>query len=51
MEAIAGRTKTVKQTLYYYFGSKQSLCFAVLEEACAAIRETDSASTYSVCSP
>ncbi len=28
MEAIAGRTKTVKQILYYYFGSKQSLCFA-----------------------
>ena len=33
MEAIANRTKTVKHMIYHYFGSKEGLYLAVLEEA------------------
>jgi AcrR family transcriptional regulator len=38
MDAIAGRTKTVKHMIYHYFGSKEGLYLAVLEEAYADIR-------------
>jgi AcrR family transcriptional regulator len=38
VEAIAARTNTVKRMLYYYFGSKEGLYLAVLEQAYAAIR-------------
>jgi AcrR family transcriptional regulator len=38
MDAIAGRTKTVKHMIYHYFGSKEGLYVAVLEEAYADIR-------------
>jgi AcrR family transcriptional regulator len=43
VEAIAARTSTVKRMIYYYFGSKEGLYLAVLEEAYADIRrfETD----------
>ena len=41
VEAIAARTNTVKRMLYYYFGSKEGLYLAVLEEAYAAIREAE----------
>lgn len=38
MDAIAARTKTVKHMIYHYFGSKEGLYLAVLEEAYADIR-------------
>ena len=38
VEAIAARTNTVKRMIYYYFGSKEGLYLAVLEEAYADIR-------------
>jgi AcrR family transcriptional regulator len=38
VEAIAARTSTVKRMIYYYFGSKEGLYLAVLEEAYADIR-------------
>jgi AcrR family transcriptional regulator len=38
MDAIAGRTKTVKHMIYHYFRSKEGLYLAVLEEAYADIR-------------
>ena len=41
VEAIAARTSTVKRMIYYYFGSKEGLYLAVLEQAYAAIREAE----------
>ncbi len=38
VDAIAARTNTVKRMIYYYFGSKEGLYLAVLEEAYADIR-------------
>jgi AcrR family transcriptional regulator len=38
VDAIANRTRTSKRMIYYYFGSKESLYLAVLEEAYSAIR-------------
>jgi AcrR family transcriptional regulator len=38
VDAIAARTSTVKRMIYYYFGSKEGLYLAVLEEAYADIR-------------
>ncbi len=43
MDAIAGRTKTVKHMIYHYFGSKEGLYLAVLEEAYADIRHFEAA--------
>ena len=41
IEAIAARTSTVKRMIYYYFGSKEGLYLAVLEQAYAGIREAE----------
>jgi AcrR family transcriptional regulator len=38
VDAIAGRTRTTKRMIYYYFGSKEGLYIAVLEKAYANIR-------------
>ena len=38
VDAIAARTSTAKRMIYYYFGSKEGLYLAVLEEAYADIR-------------
>ena len=38
VDTIAARTSTAKRMLYYYFGSKEGLFLAVLEEAYADIR-------------
>ena len=43
VEAIAARTNTVKRMIYYYFGSKEGLYLAVLEQAYAAIRSAEQA--------
>ncbi len=43
VDAIAARTNTVKRMIYYYFGSKEGLYLAVLEEAYAAIRRDEQA--------
>ena len=42
VDAIAARTNTVKRMIYYYFGSKEGLYLAVLEEAYADIRKFES---------
>jgi AcrR family transcriptional regulator len=41
VDAIAARTHSVKRMIYYYFGSKEGLYLAVLEEAYAAIRTAE----------
>jgi AcrR family transcriptional regulator len=38
VDAIAAGTQTTKRMIYYYFGSKEGLYLAVLEEAYAGIR-------------
>ncbi|EHM02803.1 transcriptional regulator, TetR family [Acetobacteraceae bacterium AT-5844] len=38
VDAIAARTKTAKRMIYYYFGSKDGLYLAVLEDAYSRIR-------------
>lgn len=38
VDAIAARTSTTKRMIYYYFGSKEGLYLAVLEQAYAEIR-------------
>ena len=38
VDAIAARTRTTKRMIYYYFGSKDGLYLAVLEQAYASIR-------------
>lgn len=43
VDAIAARTNTVKRMIYYYFGSKEGLYRAVLEQAYAAIRSAEAA--------
>jgi AcrR family transcriptional regulator len=43
VDAIAEKTRTTKRMIYYYFGSKEGLYAAVLEQAYSAIR-TDEAS-------
>jgi AcrR family transcriptional regulator len=43
IDEIAERTNTSKRMIYYHFGSKEGLYRAVLEEAYARIRETETA--------
>lgn len=43
VDDIAERTRTTKRMLYYYFGSKEGLFVAVLEQAYAAIRDAEGA--------
>lgn len=38
VDAIAARTRTTKRMIYYYFGSKEGLYLAALEQAYAEIR-------------
>jgi AcrR family transcriptional regulator len=42
IDEIAARTKTSKRMIYYYFGSKEALYLAVLEEAYRRIRRIES---------
>src|SRR5436190_12053862 len=41
MDAIAARTHTTRAMINYYFGSKEKLYIAVLEQAYAAIRDAE----------
>lgn len=41
IDEIAARTKTSKRMIYYYFGSKEGLYLAVLEEAYRRIRRIE----------
>lgn len=41
MDAIAAATHTSKRMIYYYFGSKEGLYLAVLEESYRRTRETE----------
>lgn len=41
VDDIAGRTKTSKRMIYYYFGGKEGLYIAVLEEAYRKIRSVE----------
>jgi AcrR family transcriptional regulator len=43
VDAIASRTRTSKRMIYYYFGGKEGLYLAVLEEAYSGIRRAESA--------
>jgi quinate/shikimate dehydrogenase (NAD+) len=42
VDAIAARTRTSKRMIYYYFGGKEPLYLAVLEEAYRSIRNLES---------
>lgn len=42
MDAIAARTQTTRAMINYYFGSKEKLYIAVLEQGYTAIREAES---------
>lgn len=41
VDEIAERTRTTKRMIYYYFGSKEELYLAVLEEAYRTIRQAE----------
>ncbi|MFT4052494.1 MAG: TetR/AcrR family transcriptional regulator [Microbacterium sp.] len=41
VDVIAERTRTTKRMIYYYFGGKEQLYLAVLEEAYRGIREAE----------
>ncbi|GAA1907069.1 TetR/AcrR family transcriptional regulator [Nocardioides lentus] len=41
VDEIAERTRTTKRMIYYYFGGKEGLYLAVLEEAYRGIREAE----------
>jgi AcrR family transcriptional regulator len=41
VDAIAARTRTSKRMIYYYFGNKEGLYLAVLEEAYGSIRREE----------
>jgi len=41
VDAIAARTNTTVRMIYYYFGSKEGLYLAVLEERYAAVRKAE----------
>ena len=41
VDAIAERTRTSKRMIYYYFGSKEGLYLAVLDEAYSGIRRAE----------
>jgi AcrR family transcriptional regulator len=41
VDEIAARTRTTKRMIYYYFGSKEGLYAAVLEEQYGGIRDTE----------
>jgi len=41
VDAIAARTRTSKRMIYYYFGGKEGLYLAVLEEAYRSIRREE----------
>ncbi|GAA4729140.1 TetR/AcrR family transcriptional regulator [Phytohabitans rumicis] len=41
VDEIAARTRTTKRMIYYYFGGKEQLYVAVLEQAYAEIREAE----------
>jgi AcrR family transcriptional regulator len=43
IDEIAERTSTTKRMIYYYFGSKEGLYLAVLEQAYSGIREAEQA--------
>jgi len=43
VDEIAARTKTSKRMIYYYFGGKEGLYIAVLEEAYREIRSVEAA--------
>ena len=45
VDAIAERTRTTKRMIYYYFGSKEGLYSAVLQQAYAGIRAAEDALT------
>ena len=41
VDEIAERTRTTKRMIYYYFGGKEELYLAVLENAYRGIREAE----------
>lgn len=50
VDAIAARTRTSKRMIYYYFGGKEQLYLAVLEEAYRSIRELEQSLDTEHCS-
>src|SRR3569832_1081051 len=50
VDAIAAKTRTSKRMIYYYFGGKEQLYLAVLEEAYRSIRELEESLDTEHCS-
>jgi AcrR family transcriptional regulator len=51
VDAIAARTHTTVRMIYYYFGSKEALYVAVLEQAYAAMRAAEQDLHLDACTP
>lgn len=51
VDDIAARTSTSKRMIYYYFGDKEGLYLAVLEEAYRRVREAELGLDYRVIPP
>lgn len=51
VDEIAAKTATSKRMIYYYFGSKEGLYLAVLEQAYAGVRSLDSGVEFDALAP
>jgi AcrR family transcriptional regulator len=51
IDAIAARTSTTKRMIYYYFGGKEALYIAVLEQEYAKIRSYEGRLELDLCEP
>lgn len=51
LDAIAQRTSTTRAMIYYYFGDREALYLAVLEQAYRAVREAERALDISALAP
>lgn len=51
VDAIAAKTRTSKRMIYYYFGGKEQLYLAVLEQAYRSIRELEESLDTQNCGP
>ena len=51
VDSIADKTRTSKRMLYYYFGSKEGLYVAALEQAYAGIRSLETGENFDTLAP
>ena len=51
IDEIAAATRTSKRMIYYYFGSKEGLYVAVLEDAYRRMRRSSRSCIWTICRP